>query len=300
MPLEKKLSCHQVRAIRRSDRSTHIEAVEYDVSPKAIRNIRQGITYKDVPDRPRITEDIRRGFNGKYETGDVVRLLEEVPDEYAQTILTMPRQLGAGRGEHVHRERRIIEECLRIAGDFGVVIYVHRPRLGDDGVVDLGADILEGRPLRQALTWTWPAWREVPADPTGRGLRLRQNYAHIYIFSGQFWMVPEGNYGAGRRRLSSSVLSIPPPHPANAPPGFPLELARRCIALGRGRVLDPHAGTGTTALAAKEADRIWTLFDDTDTHRGVFEERMAGKGSLDQPSRSAFLQARQSTGRDRS
>ena len=78
---------------------------------------------------------------------------------------------------------------------------------------------------------------------------------------------------------------IRPPNRANAPPEFPLELARRCVALGRGRVLDPQAGTGTAALAAAEQGREWTLFDGNDEHLATFELRLAGKGEPDPPPR---------------
>ena len=156
---------------------------------------------------------------------------------------------------------------------------VHRSRLGTDGVVDLGTDILEGWPLRQVLIWTWPGISERLADPTGRGLRLRQNHASIYLFSGPFWTVP--SFPGRVSQYRNSTWRIPPPDPANAPPGFDLELARRCIALGRGRVLDPHAGTGTTALAALEVGRIWTLFDETDAYRKDFHRRMDVGGEAD-------------------
>ena len=281
-----KLSDHQVRAIRRSGRSPKLEAVEYGVSPKTIRNVRQAITYKDVPDRPRITEeDIRRRFDGKYETGDVVRLLEEVPDEYAQTILTMRPRLGDRHGEDVHRERRIIEECRRIAGECGVVMYIHRPQCRDDGVMNLGAGILEGLPLRQVIIWTWPVRPGRGIDAVGSRMPLPQNYASVFIFTGRFWTMPDAVAPGFRQRGGGAVWRIAPPHPANAPPEFPLELARRCIALGRGRVLDPQAGTGTVALAAKEQGRDWTLFDSTDAHRDTFKRRLAGKGEPDPPAR---------------
>ena len=281
MPLPRKLSDHQVRAIRRSGLSSTQAAAKYGVSPKTIRNIRDKSTYEDVPVRPPVPPDAHHRFDKKYETGDVVQLLEEVPEGYAGTILTMAPPLYAGHCEHVHRERRIIEECLRIAGEPGVVIYIHRPQLGDDGVIDLGAGILEGWPLRQTLIWTWPFRSEPSADPAGRGLRLRQNYASIHILSGQLWTAPAGDAARRWGRGSGSVWSIPLPDQANTPPGFPLELARHCIALGPGRVLDPRAGTGTTALAAKEANRDWTLLDETDAHRYDFELRMAGGGNPD-------------------
>lgn len=281
MGLPKKLSDDQVREIRRSSLSQKRAAVKYNVSSRTIGNIRRGVTYKHVPARPPIPPDVHHRFARKYCVGDVVKRLEEVPDSYAETILTMPPPTCADDRQFVHRERRIIEECLRIAGEFGVVICVYHPRFRDDGVVDLGTGILEGFPLRQVLIWNWSLPHKPPVDPAGRGLRVAQNYANIYILSGRFWTVPD--HAAARFRYSNSIWSIPPPNRTNAPPEFPLELARRCIALGRGRVLDPHAGTGTTALAAEEAERVWTLFDDTDAYRDNFERRRDGEGDPDPP-----------------
>ena len=148
------------------------------------------------------------------------------------------------------------------------------------------------------LIWTWPFQHEPSADPDGRGLRLRQNYASIHILSGQFWALPDAV--ARRLRGHGSVWNITPDDRANTPPGFPLELARHCIALGRGRVLDPHAGTGTTALAARESSRYWTLFDETDAHRHDFERRMTSQGNPDPAPLLGNLPARhESTGRSR-
>ena len=54
---------------------------------------------------------------------------------------------------------------------------------------------------------------------------------------------------------------------------MPLTLAERCISLGQGHVLDPFAGTGTTALAAQAKGRSWTLFDRSPDHTWLFEQR---------------------------
>ena len=154
--------------------------------------------------------------------------------------------------------------------------------LGDGAAVELGTDIIEGLPLRQSVIWTWPARYGRYADsPAGRGMPLLPNYASVFIFAGRPWIAPKA--AVTRLRQRGAVWRIPQPNPANAPPEFPIELARRCIALGRGRVLDPQAGTGTVALAAKEQGRDWTLFDSTDVHLATFERRLAGKGEPDLP-----------------
>ena len=94
-----------------------------------------------------------------------------------------------------------------------------------------------------------------------------------------------GRFRIANPLMRSAVWTIPPPNPANAPPGFPLELARRCIAMGWGRVLHSQAGTGTAAPPAEEQGKSWTLFDGTDAYRDAFEQRLAGKGEPDPPSR---------------
>ena len=288
MPQQRKLTHDEVRDIRRSNLSQALAARKYGVDRKTIRNVRQGVTYQDVPDRAPIASGAHLRLEKKYLVGDALELLDQVPDGHAETVLTMAPPLTGpvGRGEHldhVDRQRRIIQECLRAAGDFGVVMYVHRPRFGYGAGVDLGADIIGGLPLRQAIIWTWPVRYGRGIDAVGRGMPLPQNYASVFIFAGTHWEMSSAVATGFRRR--GAVWTIPPPNPANAPPEFPLELARRCIALGWGRVLDPQAGTGTVALAAEEQGRSWTLFDGADTHRAAFERRLVGKGEPEPPSR---------------
>ncbi len=287
MPQPRKLTHDEVRDIRRSGLSQERAARKYGVDSKTIRNVRKGVTYRDVPDRPPIDPDAHLMFRRKYLVGDAVELLDHMPEGYAETVLTMARHLAGpvGRAEHadhVDRQRRIIQECLRAVGDFGVVMYVHRPRLGYAGDVDLGADIIGGLPLRQAVIWTWPVRYGLGADSVGRGAPLPQNYASVFILAGRLWTMSSAVASRFRRR--GAIWTMPPPHSANAPPEFPLELATRCIAMGSGRVLNPQAGTGTVALAAQEQDRSWTLFESTDAHLATFERRLAGKGEPDPPS----------------
>ena len=161
MPQQRKLTHDEVRDIRRSNLSQALAARKYGVDRKTIRNVRQGVTYQDVPDRTPIASGAHLRLEKKYLVGDALELLDQVPDGYAATVLTMATPLTGpvGRGEHldhVDRQRRIIQECLRAAGEFGFVMYVHRPRFGYGAGVDLGADIIGGLPLRQAIIWTWP------------------------------------------------------------------------------------------------------------------------------------------------
>ena len=285
MPQPRKLTHDEVRDVRRSGLSQALAAQKYGVDRKTIRNIRQGVTYQDVLNR---APDAHLMFTRKFLVGDALELLDQVPKGYAETVLTMAPQLAGpvGRAEHadhVDRQRRIIQDALRAVGDFGVVMYVHRPRVGHAGDVDLGADIIGGLPLQQAVIWTWPVRYGRGADSIKRGMPLLQNYASVFILAGRLWTMSSAV--ASRFRQRGAIWTMPPPNPANAPPEFPLELATRCIAMGSGRVLDPQAGTGTVALAAEEQGRSWTLFDSTAAHLDTFERRLAGKGEPDPPSR---------------
>lgn len=61
------------------------------------------------------------------------------------------------------------------------------------------------------------------------------------------------------------------------PAAFPTELARRCILLGSRRgdtVLDPFAGSGTTAIAAAELGRRAVLIELNETYVRLTEQRL--------------------------
>ena len=284
---KRKLNEDQVRDIRSSTMSQARMAAKYDVDRKTVRNIRQGRTYHDVPDQPPSSPDFDPTLHGKYHVGDPLEFLAKLPVGCAETVLTAspphrPALVGGlKRGRHSLHQRSIIEESLRVVGPAGVVMYVHRPQFGDDGALDVGAAIFRNLPLRQVIVWVCPMIYE-PRHSERRpanGLRMVQNYANILLFAREDWQVPLDTANQFARWGAAWVFRRP--HSGNAPPEFPLELAQRCIALGQGPVLDPCAGTGTTAVAAKAADRQWIMFDEVDDCREIFEWRMAGLGEQD-------------------
>ena len=262
-------------------------AAKHDVDRKTVRNIRQGLTYADVPDQPTVVPDFDPAFHNQYLVGDPLKLLGKVPAGCAQTVLTAPppyrpvRVSDREHREHVVQQRCIIEECLRVVGAAGVVMYLHRPQFEKGGsVVDVGSGIFQNLPLRRVIIWNCPMLYERRTEfPRVERSRGPQNYANILVFAGENWQVPEDVQDCFVRW--GAVWTFRRPHPTNAPPEFPLELARRCIALGQGPVLDAYAGTGTTALAAKDAGRDWILSDRVSKYRESFEWRRSGLGETD-------------------
>lgn len=84
------------------------------------------------------------------------------------------------------------------------------------------------------------------------------------------------------REYAQSVWELPRPSPSaetDHPAVFPLELPRRLIALysfAGDLVLDPFVGTGTTAVAAKQAGRDYVGIDHTESYIDTARRRLEG------------------------
>ena len=283
MRQDRKLTDDQVRDIRNSRSPQARLAEKYGVDRKTVRNIRHGLTYREVPDHPPVDSSVGSMFHGKYQVGDPLELLGRLPVGSAETVLTAPPPyLPVRVGDHEHKKharyhRYVLEECLRVVGPAGLVMYVHRPIFGKNGEVDMGTEIFQNLPLWQVIVWSSPLSKEPrTGSQQPKGFLQPQNYANILLFARERWRMPERTENHFAR--FGAVWSWRRPDSSNVPPEFPLELADRCISLGPGPVLDPYAGTGTTAIAAQKAERDWILFDKTGNRRGTFERRLAGLG----------------------
>ena len=101
----------------------------------------------------------------------------------------------------------------------------------------------------------------LPGSVTGKADRGLVTKVNLF-YNGDIWdiaPVAEDNY---------SGLS----------PNIPGGLADRCIALGKGTVLDPFAGEGSIPLAAMRAGRDWLACDMRTDLMRVFEERRLKAG----------------------
>lgn len=75
------------------------------------------------------------------------------------------------------------------------------------------------------------------------------------------------------------------PEKTSHPAQYPIELAERCVLLlskPGDMVLDPFAGTGTTALAASLHGRHWCCMEQEKDYEGIFRQRLdkLKKGTL--------------------
>jgi site-specific DNA-methyltransferase (adenine-specific) len=123
-----------------------------------------------------------------------------------------------------------------------------------------------------------------PARWDARDRERRRRLAHNYV------RVDEPS-GQGRKRVQagpdmvrpSTLLHFEPefgPNPTEHPARFPLELPRffiQLLTLPGQLVLDPFAGTCTTAVAAEQLGRRWLVTELNAAYAGVLQARLASR-----------------------
>ena len=264
MPIERKLNDDQVRYVRTTPKSSVQLADELLLDRKAIDRVRQRKTYKDVPDvapSGDLPAALRRN---DYVLGDALKLMGDLPDGYAETVVTMPpafrpphasqSQVRKVRAAYVKDQRSIIRESLRIAGPRGVLLYVHGYDLMAD-LLDVGpGGIAECHP-EQVIVWD----TMTRADPSPDSIRrIPGQHLAIYIFAGGRWRIPSEIRDEVRRL--GDVWRFKAKLRDGGSLEMPEDLVDRLVAMGTGRVLDPFAGVGAVGLAAIRKNRDWTLF----------------------------------------
>ena len=289
MPVKRKLSDEQVREIRRSEApNTHL-AAEYGVDRKVIQRIKRHDAYKDVRSLDESTvvvsavgdEAIDRAVSAfpfplpdeyVYVMEDGLTFLRTLDDAFFETIVTAPpcnlgtpppreslerEEYDARYQQYVDYHIDVISECFRVAGPSGVVFYI-RPYQLDNGEMNTWHDLFATFPLRQVITWEHGhvARQTYRSPPTPELMHhLPRTSARIYMFAGAYWRVPDRFLQKDEQW--GGVWHIKPHH-GNLNQ-MPIKLAERCLALGRGRVLDPFAGTGNVGLAAIRQGRSCLL-----------------------------------------
>ena len=290
----------QVREIRQSPLAARALAGKYGVSHPTIINIRERRTYKHVPDS--MGKDLRN----QYVIKDAQDFLAELPSGCCPTVVTSPplrdvpsfsispRNWTTGRAteealeearlDYLEKQRGVISECLRVAGPTGIVLYHHRFEVSTRRELDTRYALADGFPLRQIIIWNHHTRGFIQRTP--RKNRLPTTYSVIFMFSGPHWSIPAKSLTAAMAWGDSWDIRPDPEHDLLETSSsrrnnrrhrfsFPDELADRCVALGTGTVLDPHAGSGATALAAIRAGRDWLACDSEAAYLQVFEMRRA-------------------------
>ena len=168
--------------------------------------------------------------------------------------------------DYVAWQRDVLKECMRLTDDKGAIFYNHKWRV-QNGLLQDRSDIVAGFPVRQIIIW----WRQGGFN-FNRGFYV-PTYEVIYLIAKKAFKLAKGANGAG------DVWEIPQdrnnPHPAP----FPVTLAEKCVrAIGRGPILDPFVGSGTTAIACRRADLACTGIEKAERYVAMANDRIAEDG----------------------
>jgi modification methylase len=221
-----------------------------------------------------MTERGLKPFLNKFSCGDAVELMQKMPDESVDVVVTSPpynlknstgNGMKDGRGgkwssaalldgysdhadnmphdEYVSWQRDCLSEMFRLLKPNGAIFYNHKWRV-QAGLLQDRSDIVEGFPVRQIIIW-----RRKGGINFNAGYFL-PTYEVIYLIAKpEFKLAPKANAFGDVWEFTQEMKND---HPAP----FPLSFASRCVESTTGKVvLDPFMGSGTTALAAVDNDR---------------------------------------------
>jgi site-specific DNA-methyltransferase (adenine-specific) len=144
--------------------------------------------------------------------------------------------------EYVAQQRRRLALCWDRLTDDGAIFFNHKPRV-QNGVWLSPLELNPGLPVRQVVIWSRAGG--INMAPT----HYCPTHEWIVILAKPAWRLKsKGASGVGDVWYCPQEPRTPHPAP------FPLRLPATAIeTTGARRVLDPHAGWGTTLLAAKLA-----------------------------------------------
>lgn len=233
-------------------------------------------------------------FVNKIICGDCLTVMKQIPDKSIDLAVTSPpynlknstgNGMKDGRGgkwanaalvngyshyndcipheEYVKWQRNCLSEVMRILKDDGAFFYNHKWRV-QNGLLQDRQDIVGGFPVRQIIIW-----RRKGGINFNPGYFL-PTYEVIYLIAKKkFKLAPKANALGDVWEITQELNN---PHPAP----FPLELILRIISSTNAKlIIDPFAGSGTTALAAKELGRDFIGIDISPQYCEMAEERLS-------------------------
>ena len=166
--------------------------------------------------------------------------------------------------QYVLWQRACVSEMCRLIKDDGVVFYNNKNRVQGGLIQDRG-QILQGLPLRQIITW-----KRKGAVNFNPGYFLPTT-EQIYMLCGKnFKLVKGANKLTDVWEIQQEMNN---PHPAP----FPEALIDLIISSTDGNiVLDPFAGSGTTAVSAKKAGRHFIMIEKSLRYCEMAKTRIEG------------------------
>ena len=229
--------------------------------------------------------------------GDCLEIMRQLPSESVDAVITSPpynllnstgnglkkntrcgkwknAAIKEGYSDHADNmpypdyvawQRQCVAEIVRIIKPDGAVFYNNKNRVQGGLLQDRG-EIVRGFPLRQVIIWK-------------RSGAVNFNAGYFLPTTEQIYMIckPKFKLVKGANKLTdvwAVTQEMKNPHPAP----FPVELIDRIVSsIDAQIILDPFAGSGTTAVSALKHGRSFILIEKSERYCQMAQNRIAGE-----------------------
>lgn len=167
--------------------------------------------------------------------------------------------------EYIAWQRECVEQMCRLIKEDGAVFYNNKNRVQSGLLQDRG-EIVRGFPLRQIIIW-----KRSGAINFNKGYFLPTTEQIYMLCNKDFRLVDGANKHTDVWEIKQEMKN---PHPAP----FPEELIDRIISSTSGQIiLDPFAGSGTTAVSGKKFNRNFICIEKSMTYCEMAQRRIRGE-----------------------
>ncbi len=167
--------------------------------------------------------------------------------------------------EYIEWQQKCLAEMYRLIKDDGAIFYNNKNRV-QGGLLQDRREIVKDFPLRQIITW-----KRSGAINFNAGYFLPTTEQIYLICNKPFKLVKGANKLTDVWEVKQEMKN---PHPAP----FPTELINRIVSSTHGQIiLDPFAGSGTTAISSLKYNRNFILIEKSELYCKMAKDRIEGK-----------------------
>lgn len=167
--------------------------------------------------------------------------------------------------EYVKWQHECVKEMYRLIKDTGAIFYNNKNRV-QGGLLQDRREILHGLPLRQIITW-----KRCGAINFNQGYFLPITEQIYLVCNKEFKLVKGANKLTDVWEVKQEMKN---PHPAP----FPEKLIDKIIGSTDGMlVLDPFAGSGTTAVSSIKAKRNFIMIEKSEIYCKMAQARIENR-----------------------
>ena len=161
-------------------------------------------------------------------------------------------------------QRECLNEMMRLLKDDGAIFYNHKWRV-QNGILQDRHEILEGFPVRQIIIWKRKGGINFNAG------YFLPTYEVIYLIAKPgFRLADKANRLGDVWEITQEMNN---PHPAP----YPEELTDRIISSTNAKlIVDPFAGSGTTAISAMRYGRDYVMIEKSPEYCEMIRTRIDG------------------------